>query len=56
VSTRKQRGACPVCGFRFRLRKDGTMQAHWLYGSVIGSGYCEGAGMQPDHSKKQGRR
>jgi len=25
------RGKCPVCGFSFRLKKNGQVQSHWLY-------------------------
>ena len=31
VSTAARRGQCSVCRYSFRLRKDGTVQAHHLY-------------------------
>lgn len=27
----KKRGLCPVCGFSFKLRRDGTVGAHFIY-------------------------
>lgn len=37
------RGQCPVCRFRFRVRKDGTMQQHRLYCGTQAHA-CEGSG------------
>lgn len=42
-----KRGTCPECGYRFRLRKDGTIGAHLLYGGPMGRRYCEGSGDRP---------
>jgi hypothetical protein len=41
-----KRGQCPVCRFRFRLRKDGTLMAHILYSNGQRHA-CKGAGSPP---------
>lgn len=38
------RGKCNECGYRFRLRADGTMQAHWIYGAPGGAPYSQTRG------------
>ena len=48
-SSKRKRGTCPVCLFRFPLLKDGiTMQSHRLYGGLApkdpGYTYCAGSG------------
>lgn len=60
ITIGKNRGKCNECGFRFRLRADGTMQAHWIYGDAPGAPasttrrpgvaqgfYCAGGGKPP---------
>lgn len=43
-----KRGQCPVCRYRFRLRRNGTLQAHHLYsGSDRNPRACEGSGEMP---------
>jgi len=41
-----RRGQCPVCRYRWRLRADGTIQAHTLY-SGRDPHPCDGAGQLP---------
>jgi hypothetical protein len=42
------RGACSRCGYSFRLRRDGTVQAHHLFcGSDRYPDPCEGSGKPP---------
>lgn len=31
-------GKCPNCGYHFRLRKNGTMGSHRIYGAKVKSG------------------
>lgn len=46
------RGTCPVCGYRLRLRKDGLMGAHRMYGSDGSYWYhCNGGGSAPKETK-----
>lgn len=40
------RAQCPACHFRWRLRKDGTLQRHHIY-SGTGKRLCEGSGGEP---------
>ena len=43
-----KRGQCSVCRFRFRLRKDGTVQEHHLYsGHDRAEEPCAGSGKRP---------
>ena len=42
-----RRGQCPVCRYRWRLRKDGTLQAHHLYSGSERRPECEGSGKVP---------
>lgn len=43
-----RRGQCPVCRYRFRLRKDGALQTHHLYsGSGRNEDPCAGSGKHP---------
>lgn len=45
---RTPRGQCATCRFRWRLRKDGTLQRHWLYsGSERAAEPCGGSGRHP---------
>ena len=42
------RGRCSRCRYSFRLRKDGTVQAHYLYhGSSKNEWPCGGSGLMP---------
>lgn len=41
------RGQCPLCRFRFRLRRDGTLQAHHLYCGSERQPECAGSGKPP---------
>lgn len=41
------RGQCPVCRYRWRLRKDGTLQSHHLYSGSERQPECEGSGKPP---------
>jgi hypothetical protein len=42
------RGQCDVCGYRYPLRKDGTVQVHHLYcGSERYEEPCAGSGKPP---------
>lgn len=40
-------GKCPRCPYRMRLRKDGTMMNHLLYGAGDDRRWCEGGGLRP---------
>ncbi len=42
-----KRGQCPVCRYRWRLRRDGTLQAHHLYSGSERQPECEGSGKPP---------
>ena len=41
------RGQCPVCRYRWRWRKDGTLQPHHLYSGSERRPECEGSGKEP---------
>ena len=41
------RGRCPVCHHRYRLRKDGTLQAHHGYHGRDPAPECAGSGQWP---------
>mgnify|MGYP001586840840 CR=1 FL=1 len=41
------RGKCSRCPYRWRLTKDGKVQAHMLFGAWVGKRYCEGGGKPP---------
>ena len=42
------RGTCDTCGYRWPLRKDGTVQSHHLYsGNDRCEEPCEGSGKPP---------
>jgi hypothetical protein len=41
------RGQCAVCRYRFRLRKDGTVQTHRLYCGSEKQPPCDGSGKHP---------
>ncbi len=45
--TKKTRGKCSRCPYRWRLTRDGTVQAHKLYGARPTPFYCEGGGKPP---------
>ena len=50
-------GCCDACGFRHRLRKDGTMGAHYLYSGLDRDARpCEGVGKLPRHAKRLANR
>lgn len=42
-----RRGQCSVCRYRFRLRADGTVQAHYLWCGNERQPTCEGSGKPP---------
>ena len=42
-----RRDQCPVCRYRWRLRMDGTLQAHHLYSGSERQPECEGSGKPP---------
>jgi hypothetical protein len=42
-----RRGQCAVCRYRFRLRKDGTVQGHGLYIGSEKQPECEGSRKHP---------
>jgi hypothetical protein len=43
-----KRGQCDVCRYRWRLRKDGTVQVHYLYsGHDRAEEPCPGSGFLP---------
>ena len=42
-----KRGQCPVCRFRVRLRKDGTLQSHHMYCGNEPQPDCAGSGGPP---------
>jgi hypothetical protein len=44
----RPRGACSGCGYRFPLRKDGTLQAHQLYEGWGGRRWCDGGHKKPE--------
>lgn len=43
-TTIRKRGRCPICGYSFRLRKDGTVQAHYLWSGRVRLPICQGSG------------
>jgi hypothetical protein len=42
-----KRGQCRTCRYRWRLRKDGTLQAHHLYSGSERQPECEGSRKPP---------
>lgn len=44
-------GCCDACGMRFRLRKDGTMGAHFYGGPERSQRSCPGVGKLPRHAR-----
>jgi hypothetical protein len=44
---KNRRGQCQVCLYRFRLRADGTVQAHYLWSGTERQPACEGSGKAP---------
>ena len=45
------RGTCDTCGYRYPLRKDGTMQAHHGYYGHDPAPQCKGTGTVPRHAE-----
>lgn len=43
-----ERGTCSACGYRYPLRKDGTLQAHHGYHGQEPAPQCEGSGKPPE--------
>jgi hypothetical protein len=51
-----RRGTCTICGYRWPLRKDGTMQGHHLYsGNERYQEPCEGSGRPPRFAEENER-
>ncbi len=54
MSDSAARGRCSVCGYAFRLRKDGTVQTHRLWIGPMQLAPCSGSLEVPKEAKSNG--